>query len=405
MQQKQKNLSVQISSGVTLGKDDAVESAIARQRLLLFTNAIAVGGMEEHIELLARHLSRAKFEVYAISPDWKPIEPFNHALSEVADHFATVTPDRRYGRWQQIKETWRLVKQISAWRINIAHMHSTSFRGQFVALIAMRIAGVKQIYVTEHLAPDAPLPLRERLTRGLFSRLVSGIVCVSEKNYRARANYLYTPHERTVVVNNGVDVDDFTPFPEDQLTALREQYQIPADGQIVGTVVRFEPEKGLNDLISAFVTIRAACPRAYLLMVGDGSLRGALEQQAAELGIGQYIRFVGFEPDPRPFLNLMNVFVLPVPVGSMSIGLLEAMAMRRAVVITFGGKGEAVIHGESGFCAEPRNPDSIAEFVIKILQAPELQRTLGEAARRRIEEEFSAQRVARVLGTLYERRR
>ena len=75
--------------------------------------------------------------------------------------------------------------------------------------------------------------------------------------------------------------------------------------------------------------------------------------------------------------------------------------MQRAVVITFGGKGEAVIHGESGFCAEPRNVDSIAEHVIQILQQPELKRTLGKAARQRIEAEFSAQQVARALSELY----
>jgi glycosyltransferase involved in cell wall biosynthesis len=136
-------------------------------------------------------------------------------------------------------------------------------------------------------------------------------------------------------------------------------------------------------------------------MVGDGSLRAALEQQASDLGVREYVHFTGFQSNPRPFLGLMDAFVLPVPVGSMSIGLLEAMAMRRAVVITFGGKGEAVIHGESGFCAEPRNPESIAHFVIQILQNPDLQLRLGETAYQRVEEEFSAQRVAQVLGQLY----
>ena len=76
--------------------------------------------------------------------------------------------------------------------------------------------------------------------------------------------------------------------------------------------------------------------------------------------------------------------------------------MRRAVVITFGGKGEAVIHGESGFCAQPRDPVSITHYVTQILQNPEMQQRFGEAARRRIEDEFSAQRVARVLGDLYQ---
>jgi glycosyltransferase involved in cell wall biosynthesis len=136
-------------------------------------------------------------------------------------------------------------------------------------------------------------------------------------------------------------------------------------------------------------------------MVGDGSLRDELAAHAARLGMTDYIRFVGFQGDPRPFLGLMDAFVLPVPVGSMSIGLLEAMAMERAVVITFGGKGEAVIHGESGFCAEPRNADSIAKYIIQILQQPELKNTLGKAARQRIEAEFSARQVARSLSALY----
>jgi glycosyltransferase involved in cell wall biosynthesis len=260
---------------------------------------------------------------------------------------------------------------------------------------------VRRIYVTEHLAPDQALPRRERLARNIFSRIISGIVCVSQKNYQARKSYLYTPLERTVVVNNGVDLDDFPPIAAATLDALRMRLELPKDAQIVGTAVRFEPEKGLSYLIEAMPQIKAACPQAYFLMVGDGSLRAELEAQIAGLGLSDCVRFVGFQSDPRPYLGLMDAFVLPVPVGSMSIGLLEAMAMERAVVITFGGTGEAVIHGQSGFCAEPRNSASIAEFVIQILQQPELKKALGSAARQRVEAEFSAQQVARSLSVLY----
>ena len=316
---------------------------------------------------------------------------------------AQITPDRRYGLWRQIVETYRLFRHLRTWRIQVMHMHSTTYRGQVIVLLIARLVGVKRIYVTEHLAPDAHLPLFARLVRDVFSLTVDGVVCVSEKNYLARALHLYTPHARTTVVANGVDVDDFPPIAEDRLDALRTEYDLPSDAQIIGTVVRFEPEKGLDDLLAAFPAIRAACPRAHLLMVGDGSLRQALAQQARDLGVAEYVRFTGFQRNPKPFLGLMDVFVLPVPVGSMSIGLLEAMAMRRAVVITFGGKGEAVIHGESGFCAQPRDPVSITHYVTQILQNPEMQQRFGEAARRRIEDEFSAQRVARVLGDLYQK--
>lgn len=372
-------------------------------RVLLFTNSIAVGGMEEHVELLARHLDRQQFEVFAACPDWQPTEAFHQSLAAAADHTALITPDRRHGRRRQITETIRLARLLRKWRIQVMHMHSTTYRGQYWAFVAARIAGVKAIYVTEHLAPDAELPPRERWLRNLFSRMVSGIVCVSEKNYQARARHIYSPPDRTVVVNNGVDLDDFAPIAAETLAELRRLHEIPADAQIVGTAVRFEPEKGLQYLIDAMPAIKAACPRAYFLMVGDGSLRAELEAHVARIGLSERVRFVGFQSDPRPYLGLMNAFVLPVPVGSMSIGLLEAMAMERAVVITFGGKGEAVVHGESGFCAEPRNAASIAEYVIQILQNPALEQTLGEAARRRIEAEFSAQQVARSLGALYAR--
>jgi glycosyltransferase involved in cell wall biosynthesis len=113
------------------------------------------------------------------------------------------------------------------------------------------------------------------------------------------------------------------------------------------------------------------------------------------------VTFAGYQPEPRPYMGLIDAFVLPVPVGSMSIALLEAMAMRRAVVITFGGPGEAVVDGETGLWAEPRNPASIADAILKILRDPATRDRLGLAARRYVEERFSARVTARKLEKVY----
>jgi len=339
--------------------------------------------------------------VFAMCPDWKGLEPFARSLGDAADHIAFITPDRRYGTRKLVTETVSMARQLRSWRIQVMHMHSTSYRGQYYAFLAARMAGVGRIFVTEHLAPDKKVPARERLVRDVFTRSVTGIVCVSRKNFEARAAHLYTPSDRTTVVNNGVDLDDFPEAPASELTELRARLKIAPDAQIVGTAVRFEPEKGLDYLVDAMPRIKAECPRAHFLMVGDGSLRDELAAHVARLNLSDSVTFAGFQTDPRSYVRLMDAFVLPVPVGSMSIGLLEAMAMKRAVVITFGGVGEAVVDGESGFCAEPRNPGAIADSVIRILQDPHLMTSLGEGARRRIETEFSAQQVARSLGALY----
>jgi glycogen synthase len=373
----------------------------SRTRVLLFVNSIAIGGMEEHVKLIARHLDRSQLEVFAIGPTWEPIRPFNEALARVADHFMEITPDRRVGMARLPLEIARFTKQLRDWRIDVAHFHSTTYRGQAIAFGAAQAAGVRRIFVTEHLAPEAALPPREKLWRDTITRLLTGVVCVSHKNYVARAKHLYTPLDKTYVVANGVDTDDFQPTPASTLAELRKQHDIPDGAEVVGTAVRFEPEKGLEYLMDAFATIKAERPKALLLMVGDGSLRKDLEAHAERLGLASSVRWAGFQRDCKPYYSLMDAFVLPVPFGSMSIGLLEAMAMRCAAVITFGGEGEAIVHGECGFCAEPRSPKSISDHVIRILAEPGLRERFGRAARTRVETAFSAQRVARVLGSLY----
>ena len=374
----------------------------ARVKVLLLANSISIGGMEEHVRLLAGELDRARFEVFAVCPEWTAIDPFAEALRQAADHTERITPDRRHGLVRQPAEAWRLIRYVRRSRIEVVHLHSTTYGGQAVAAVCTRLGGAKSVYITEHLAPDQALGRFQRPWRDLFTRFVSGVVCVSAKNYRARSRWMYTPPKRTVVVPNGVDIKRFDPIEPGVLDALRQEHDIPADALVVGTAVRFEPEKGLDDLVAAFAAIHRDHPNALLLMVGDGSLRGELEAQVAELGLADATRFVGFTADARPYLGLMDVFVLPVPVGSMSIGLLEAMAMSLPCVMTFGGEGEAVVHAESGYCAEPRNPVSIAEFTNLLLGDDELRAKIGSAARTRVEHQFSSRQVADTLSALYQ---
>jgi glycogen synthase len=370
-----------------------------RVRILLFSNSQLKGGleggMEMHIRLLARHLDREKFEVFAICQDMESVRSFANSFATESDHFAALPINYQPG------SLFKLVKQMRDWRIQVMHMHNGAYLGQNFVLLAGRLAGIRSIYVTEHLPPENTIPFVQRTVRNIFTRMLDGVICVTEKNYLSRSQFLYTPGNRTFVVNNGIDMDDFQPIQEQQLNQLRHHLNLPSDAQVIGTVVRFEPEKGLTYLISALPAIREHCPRAYLLLVGDGSLRSELEQQVANLGMSDYVHFTGFQPDPRPYLGIMDVFVLPVPFGSSSIALMEAMAMSIPSIISFGGKGEAVVPGESGFWAEPRDSASIAQFVIQIFQNPDLQRSISEGAFRRIKEHFSARQVAHKLGAIY----
>jgi len=370
--------------------------------IAIFTNSVSIGGMEKHAEMLARDLDRSRATVYTICPKWEPVEAWAKDFAAASDGTARITPDRRYGLLAELRETVRLYRQLRQWHIDVLHMHLTTYYGGQWALLAARLARVPVIVCTEHLAPERPLSRPRKLQRDLVTRMYNRVICVSEKNRIAREQHLYTPPAHTSVVVNGIDVSRFTPTPPEEMARLREQYGIPADARVAGTVVRFVDEKGLNYLFDAMPRVLESVPNAYLLMVGDGPLRGDLERQATELGFRDRVIFAGFQSDPRPFMSLMHAFVLPVPFGSASIGLLEAMAMGRAVIITFGGKGEAVIDGETGLCPPPRDPAALAEAMTKVLVSPEYERQLGTNARKRIEADFSAQRVAEQLLAIYE---
>ncbi len=283
------------------------------------------------------------------------------------------------------------------------HLHLASYEGGMYAALIARLAGVRALVCTEHLAPQQPLARRIRIHRYLFSRCVDRLVCVSQKNRRLREQYLFTPRTKTTVINNGVDLSEFAPVPEADSLRLRDELHIPADAPIVGTAVRFVEEKGLTFLLDAMPAVLAAAPSTYLLMVGDGPQRKQLEDQIDALGIRDRVIITGFQPDPRPYVAVMNAFVLPWPWGSASIGLLEAMAMRRAVVVTFGGEGEPVIDNETGLRAAPRDPADLAAAILKIILAPEFEHELGERARQRIEREFSSQSVAHQMMDVYTR--
>lgn len=372
-----------------------------RIRVAIFTNSVAIGGMEKHTELIVRDLDRSEVEVYAICPRWEPIESWAQRFCGLADQAARIAPDRRNGVAMMLRDTYRLWRQLRLWRIDVLHMHQTTYTGGAAATIAARLAGVKVLVRTEHLAPEHPLPRLQRFKADLITRHLNRIVTVSLKNRQSREAHLYTPSTKTTVVNNGIDVAPYVISSLSEQQRLRDHLGIPADVPIVGVVVRFEDEKGLNYLLDAMPDVLKQVPTARLLMVGDGSLRDELEQQASKLGVRDSVVFAGFASDPRPYLSLMNVFVLPVPFGSASIGLLEAMAMWRAVVITFGGDGEPVVDGVTGLYALPRDPCALATAILRILDDTHLERRLGNQARLRVENDFSSKSVARQLMALY----
>ncbi len=99
------------------------------------------------------------------------------------------------------------------------------------------------------------------------------------------------------------------------------------------------------------------------------------------LELEQRVHFVGHQKKPLAWIDMLDVFVLPSKFEGMPNVVLEAMALKKAVVATrIPGLDEVVVDGETGFLVEPKKPFEIAKVLLKLYEQPELRAKFGEAA-------------------------
>jgi glycosyltransferase involved in cell wall biosynthesis len=115
------------------------------------------------------------------------------------------------------------------------------------------------------------------------------------------------------------------------------------------------------------------------------------------------VHFVGHQEDILPWLAALDVFVLSSDWEGMSNALLEAMAAGLPVVATaVGGTPEVVVDGVTGLLVPPHDPISLAEAIVRLLDAPDLRRQMGQAGRERVKKRFTVERMVEQTQTLYE---
>jgi glycosyltransferase involved in cell wall biosynthesis len=185
---------------------------------------------------------------------------------------------------------------------------------------------------------------------------------------------------------------------------LRGELGVPPEAGLVLAVGRLNAEKGQSLLLQAAPAVLSRCPGTVFALAGDGPLRGALEQQAAQLGIAGQVRFLGVRQDVPALLAAADLFVLPSRSEGMPNALLEAMAAGLPVVsFEVGGVGEVLVHGVTGLLVPPEDADGLARAMLALLENEQERRRLGAAARERIRANHNMENMCLQYRLLFER--
>lgn len=235
----------------------------------------------------------------------------------------------------------------------------------------------------------------------LAARLPAAAVMCPSNFIRARLEAV-VPRRRAFVVHSGIELRP--PPNRAAVAALRERLGLP-EGQIVlGMVARLTRVKGQHRLLHALTELRQRGVDVHALLVGgvahglDPAYERELRRLVAELGLENAITFTGHVPDVHEYLGLMDLFVSASTEDGFPMAPLEAMAQGIPVVAAdAGGPREAIEHGRSGLLVKNGEPDVLADAIERLARDAELRRRLGHAARARVVERFTADRMAEQL--------
>jgi glycosyltransferase involved in cell wall biosynthesis len=233
-------------------------------------------------------------------------------------------------------------------------------------------------------------------------RRFEGVVAVSQEIFRELEALGFEPPQLKYIAN-GVDIARYAPGARRAIRSLSSTRRpIPESNVVVAAIGSLTEEKGHDHLLRAVAALDVGSG-VELLIAGDGPRRKRLHELASDLGIADRVEFLGRRSDIRDLLEAADIFVLPSLSEGLPIALLEAMACERACVATdVGDVAQAIETDVTGVLVRAADKDALAAAIKRLAQDPQLRQRLGEAARQRVLERFSADKMIAAYCALYD---
>ncbi|MFZ1924827.1 MAG: glycosyltransferase family 4 protein [Solirubrobacteraceae bacterium] len=354
---------------------------------IVLVTSLDRGGPIEQSLLLARSLSLGGDSVLVTCANRQLAERF--AVDGVR---AEVAPLRHQRDLRGAARVWRLVRGA-----DVVHAHDR--RAGLWTRIGPRprrggarvytVHGTPEPYHPPPVGPERPGLKATLLYRGLDAGLcvrADAVVVPSQFVARDLVERLGYPAHKLTVIPNGIILPPF----------------VPSKGDLIGTLSLLEPVKGIEIFLRAVVELAPRHPDWRFVMFGDGTSRKQLLTLARELGIEDRVEHPGFVP-AADALARMRIFVLSSYRENAPMGLLEAMGAGVPAVATSVAGVPEIADDDVAQMIQPGNPKELALAIERLCNDDAMRDAQIHAARRRVEESFTAERNANAIRSLYQR--
>lgn len=228
----------------------------------------------------------------------------------------------------------------------------------------------------------------------LINRGAASVICVSQGVADVLAAGKVQP-KRLRVVHNAIDTRAALPPVVDRQHTGRP---------LIGTVGQLTARKGITHLLQALANLRQTGLLVDCLILGEGPQKAELEAMSQRLGLGEQVRFAGFQAQPLAWVQAMDVCVLCSSKEGLPRVVLEAMLAGKPVIgsdVT--GTRELIVHEETGLLYAFGDISALTAALRRLLGDAPLRARMGSAGRARVEAGFSIEAyVAGVTSVLDE---
>ena len=385
----------------------SVGASAGRVRVLRVIARLNIGGPALHVSLLNAGMDPDRFVSWLVTGTENPAEGTlrDYAVNRGVEPLvipeilgqATLAP-------RDVVALAKLTALVRRIRPHVVHTHTA--KAGFLGRLAARAAGVPVVVHTYHGHVLSGYYGRIRTTglrmmeRGL-ALLSDRLIAVSDRVRDDLIAFGVAPAERFTVVPLGLDLDPMFTAGTHR-GALRRELGLDPDTPLIGIVGRLFSIKNHALFLDAAARVRATRPGTRCVVVGDGRLRGELEERARRPDLVDHVIFTGWRHDLPRFYADLDVLVVSSRNEGTPVSAIEAMAAGCAVVATrVGGVPDLIDDGRTGTLVAPDDPAALAAAIGRVLDDPTRAERMRRAARVDVEKRFLASRLVNDLQDLY----
>ena len=376
--------------------------------MLIVIARLNVGGPAHHVGVLSSMLDRERYQSLVLHGRVGAGE------ASLADSVRArgVTPAKVPGLRPELRPhddaraLAGLVRAIRRLRPDIVHTH-TAKAGMVGRLGAVLAGGARPVIVHTyhgHVLERYFDPVRNAAYRSLerrLGRISDALIGTSSATVDDLVRLAIAPRSKFRVILDGLVLEPFLSAAPRAGRAFRDEIGASSGDVLLTFVGRLVAIKRADLLLRAFARARELGAPIRLAVVGDGALRPELERLAAQLGIRANVRFVGYRTDVVAVTAAADIAVLSSDNEGLPVSLMEAAAAAKPAVATAVGGVSEVITSETGILVPRGDVEQLAQGIVALAGDPAMRATLGDRARRRVSERFSAERLVRDIDSLY----